>query len=97
MGDTMAYISEQQQQHLNRQIATLPQAALDELAAFLTHLDQKFVQANSIGTLDEESRTWLEADLAGDLPEYDWGEAGIPPVQPVRFVPGQGLIVDGVN
>jgi hypothetical protein len=26
--------------------------------------------------------------------EYDWGEAGIPECQPVRFVPGEGLIVD---
>jgi hypothetical protein len=96
MHAAMAYISEQQQR-LNRQIAALPQAALDELATFLAHLEQKFAQANSIETLDEESRTWLEANLAGDLPEYDWGEAGIPVVQPVRFVPGEGLIVDSVN
>jgi hypothetical protein len=26
--------------------------------------------------------------------EYDWGEAGIPECRPVRFVPGEGLIVD---
>jgi hypothetical protein len=26
--------------------------------------------------------------------EYDWGEAGIPECKPVRFVPGEGLIVD---
>jgi hypothetical protein len=57
----------------------------------------KNAQVNSIGTLDEESRIWLEANLAGDLPEYDWGEAGIPVVQPVRFVPGEGLVVDLVN
>jgi hypothetical protein len=29
-----------------------------------------------------------------DEDEYDWGEAGIPACQPVRFVPGEGLIVD---
>jgi hypothetical protein len=92
----MAYISEQQQR-LNRQIAALPQAALDELSTFLAQLEHRFVPANPIGALDEESRTWLEADLAGDLPEYDWGEAGIPTVQPVRFVPGEGLVVDLVN
>jgi hypothetical protein len=47
--------------------------------------------------MDTASIAWLDADLAGDLPEYDWGEAGIPVCQPVRFVPGEGLVVDEVN
>jgi hypothetical protein len=47
--------------------------------------------------MDTASIAWLDADLAGDLPEYDWGEAGIPVCQPVRFVPGEGLVVDEVK
>jgi hypothetical protein len=47
--------------------------------------------------MDTASIAWLDADLAGDLPEYDWGEAGIPVCQPVRFVLGEGLVVDEVN
>jgi hypothetical protein len=46
---------------------------------------------------DMDTIAWLDADLAGDLPEYDWGEAGIPACQPVRFVPGEGLVVGEVN
>jgi hypothetical protein len=51
----------------------------------------------SVDDMDTAASAWLDADLAGDLPEYDWGEAGIPVCQPVRFVPGEGLVVDEVN
>jgi hypothetical protein len=44
--------------------------------------------------MDSDSMAWLEADLAGDLPEYDWGPDGIPLVQPVRSIPGEGLVVE---
>lgn len=27
---------------------------------------------------DLETQAWLEADLVRPLPEYDWGEAGVP-------------------
>ena len=43
--------------------------------------------------LDEESSTWLAADLASELPEYDWGAAGIPEGLPVRYEPGQDVVV----
>lgn len=45
-------------------------------------------------TLDEESRAWLESDLGGDLPEYDWGSEVPPEGKPVRYEPGVGLVVD---
>jgi hypothetical protein len=44
-------------------------------------------------SMDEESRDWLEADLAGDWPDYDWGEAGIPEGLPVRYVVGEGVVI----
>ncbi len=40
-----------------------------------------------------ESKSWLEADLVRDLPEYDWGEGGIPSMKPVEYVSGVGLVV----
>ena len=45
--------------------------------------------------LDAESQRWLEADLGEDLPEYDWGEPGIPQDKPIRYEPGVGFIVVG--
>ena len=44
---------------------------------------------------DPETQQWLNADLGEELPPYEWGEAGIPPGKPVKYVPGQGLVVDG--
>ena len=45
-------------------------------------------------TLDLESERWLEADLGENLPEYDWGEPGIPEDKPIRYEPGTGFIVE---
>ncbi len=42
---------------------------------------------------DIESKSWVEADLVSDLPEYDWGEGGIPSMKPVEYVSGVGLAV----
>lgn len=47
--------------------------------------------------LDEESKAWLEADLAGELPEYDWGPAGIPEGLPIQYVPGKGMMIIGID
>jgi hypothetical protein len=38
-----------------------------------------------------EDLTWLDVDLGGDLPTYDWGPGEPPQGRPVRWVPGQGL------
>ena len=42
---------------------------------------------------DEESRDWLDADLSGALPNYDWGEAGVPEGIPVRYVVSEGVVI----
>ncbi|MEE3716886.1 hypothetical protein V2H45_09030 [Tumidithrix elongata RA019] len=42
---------------------------------------------------DLESQSWLETDLVSDLPEYDWGEGGIPSVKPVEYLSGVGLVI----
>jgi hypothetical protein len=51
-------------------------------------------QFSQVEPLDPESQRWLEADLGGDLPEYDWGPAGIPEDKPIRYEPGTGLVVE---
>jgi excisionase family DNA binding protein len=45
--------------------------------------------------MDEESRSWLDADIEGDFPPYDWGK--IDPKNlgnPVRYIPGKGLLIE---
>ncbi len=42
---------------------------------------------------DIESKSWLEADLVDDLPEYNWGEGGIPSMKPVEYVSGVGIVI----
>jgi hypothetical protein len=38
---------------------------------------------------------WLDSDLGGPLPPFDWGPDGRPPIRPVRFDPDNGLAVEG--
>lgn len=45
--------------------------------------------------LAEEDREWLDVDLGGELPPYDWGPDGPPKGKPVRYVPGVGPVVEG--
>ncbi len=45
--------------------------------------------------VDTETDEWLEADLAEDLPAYDWGEQGIPPGKPIHYAPGVGFVIEG--
>lgn len=35
-------------------------------------------------SVDIETRDWLDADLGGALPDYDWGEMGVPEGIPVQ-------------
>lgn len=45
--------------------------------------------------LDDESKAWLDANLAPPLPPFEWGPEGPPEGKPVVFVPGLGLVVEG--
>lgn len=56
-----------------------------DLQAFLSPVRQE---------TDAETRAWLEADLSGALPPYEWGKSGPPQGQPVRYVPGVGLVIE---
>jgi len=51
--------------------------------------------AGDTSSLDPETQLWLDADLGDNLPPYDWGSTDIPLGKPIRYVVGQGLIVEG--
>lgn len=41
---------------------------------------------------DRETQEWEAANLLPTLSPYDWGEAGEPRGEPVRYVPGVGFV-----
>jgi hypothetical protein len=47
--------------------------------------------------LDEESKIWLESVMTEDLPEYDWGPAGIPEGVPIVCTPDEGIVIVGID
>src|SRR5215510_7607233 len=44
--------------------------------------------------IDAETRLWLEADMSGVLPPYEWSESGPPKGHPVRYIAGVGLVIE---
>lgn len=46
-----------------------------------------------VPALDDETAAWLDANLGGELPPYDWGPSGPPAGKPVRHIPGRGLLI----
>ena len=48
---------------------------------------------HDLPAIDAESREWLHADLANELPSYEWGDEGIPKGKPARYSPDEGFVV----
>jgi hypothetical protein len=67
-------------------------APSDKLRA-IQFLATELSKIENFAANDTESQSWLEADLVGDLPEYDWGEGGIPSMTPVEYLSGIGLVI----
>ena len=63
--------------------------------AFASQALRAAVEASGTGEPGPEDRAWLSADLGGELPPYNWGPGGPPQGRPVRWIPGQGLVVEG--
>lgn len=61
------------------------------LEALILEPSDDATQAPALG----EDDAWLNADLGGPLPPYEWGPEGPPQTTPVRYVPGVGLVVEG--
>ena len=64
----------------------------DKLKA-IQFLTTELSKIESFSTNDVESQSWLEADFVDDLPDYDWGEEGVPRAKPVEYLSGVGLVV----
>lgn len=79
------------------QILNLIQQLPQESKQLIYQTLNRALEAESETDLDEDTRIWLEADLTSPLPEYDWGEQGIPEGQTIRHVPGQGLMIQGID
>ena len=41
-----------------------------------------------------DSQSWLGANLSEKLPPYEWGQAGLPKVKPVKYSRGLGFVID---
>ena len=78
---------------------------LDVLAKVLAGLEQLTGQPVSVddimefqtissGSKADDTKEWLEADLAPKLPAYDWGKRGPPKAKSVRYIEGQGFVVE---
>lgn len=64
----------------------------DKLRA-IQFLVNELAKVEDFGANDQESQSWLEADLVNDLPEYDWGDGGMPSMKPMEYISGIGLVV----
>lgn len=58
----------------------------------------KPMEANKSKTIEseinDESRAWLEADIEGDFPPYEWGNVDPKKLgKPVRYVHGKGILI----
>lgn len=67
-------------------------APSDKLRA-IQFLATELSKIENFAANDQESQSWLEADLVSDLPEYNWGEGGMPSMKPVEYFAGIGLVV----
>ena len=80
-------------EELKRLIDQLPDGETDHAFGLLVSLVRGDSAAGD--DLDTETRAWMDADLGGPLPPFEWGPEGVPVGKPVRFVPGVGLVVEG--
>lgn len=49
-----------------------------------------------VETMDQQDRDWLEADLShlSEFETYEWEEGELEEGQPVKYVPGVGLVIE---
>jgi hypothetical protein len=80
-------------EELKRLIDQLPDGQTDQAFGFLVYLLRG--GPTDRREIDSETQIWMEADLGGPLPPYEWGPQGEPVGKPVRFEPGVGLVVEG--
>ena len=75
----------------------IQQLPLDSQQSIVEQLNQQLAEKSPDSEMDEESRIWLEADLAGELPEYDWGPEGVPKGVPVVCTEDGRIVILGAD
>lgn len=80
---------------LDQVVELINQLSIDDQQRVLSLMHRSADSSSLSMKCDPETQEWLDADLAGELPEYDWGESGVPLGKPVRYISGQGLVVEG--
>jgi hypothetical protein len=74
---------------------------LGTLGAVITTLEEltgepvtpaDLLQVVTVSEPDAETQEWQAAELTAPLAPYDWGAAGEPSGEPVRYVPGVGFV-----
>ena len=65
----------------------------DDKRKAIQFLTAELSKRQTFSVKDLESQTWLEADLGDDLPDYDWGENGVPQGKSVEYLSGIGLVI----
>jgi hypothetical protein len=76
---------------LHRLVEQLPATEIEEAVG----LELDLLRDKGHAEPDDESRAWLDADLAPPLPPFDWGHEVPPEGRPVGYMPGVGLVVQG--
>lgn len=76
--------------YINGTLQPLEQVDLPEGQEVALHIKSP---KEGLPSIDSESRAWLNANLSGTLPPYEWGEEGIPEGKPIRYDPEKGFMV----
>jgi hypothetical protein len=88
-----AYVFDAKQQPIAVQIPIGQFQQIEAILKATGYLAETVVAAVS---QTEEDVAWLESDLAPSLDDdcYDWQEDELPAGQPVKFIPGIGIMVE---
>lgn len=74
-------------------LPALHNLAPDDKRKAIQFLTTELSNIENFSVEDLESQIWLEADLGDNLPDYDWGENGVPQGKPIEYLSGVGLVV----
>lgn len=85
-------------QNKTLEIVLVVQAVADDVATAAVRSPLPKIEAPiNLSDLDTASKQWLDSELTEPLPEYDWGPEGLPEGMPVKYVPGQGMVIMAKN
>lgn len=69
-------------------------AALEKMDGAALDPAERVAKGDEISEEEQrEDRIWLDADVGGLLPPYEWGPEGPPQGKPVHYIPGKGVLI----